>query len=75
MYLVFAAPTPLRDELLGWGTLASGTVASVAMATYLLLAHPRLRSEMREFSAQDPDLADLPVASPEGKPETTSRSG
>lgn len=56
---VFSLPAPLRDVMLGWSTLISGVLASLAMAVFLLVLHPRLRAEMRNFAAQDPDLINL----------------
>lgn len=58
--VAFALPAPLRDALLGWGTMMCGMLASLAMALFLLWAHPRLRAEMHDFAAQDPDLVDTP---------------
>ncbi len=55
---VFTLPAPLRDSMLGWGTLLVGAAASLAMALFLVWAHPRLRAEFRDFAAQDADLAD-----------------
>lgn len=56
--VVFMLPAPLRDEMLVWQTLVAGAVAAMAMTAYLVAVHPRLRAELRDFAAQDPDLAD-----------------
>jgi hypothetical protein len=56
--LLFTLPVLLRDVMLGWGTVACGLTASLAMGLYMAWAHPRLRAEMRDFSALDRDLAD-----------------
>jgi hypothetical protein len=57
---VFSLPELLREALLGWGALGCGILASLAMGAFLFGVHPRLQAEMKDFSAQDADLADEP---------------
>jgi hypothetical protein len=50
------------DERIGsllspWSVLASGFAAMATMAAYLIGEHPKLRTEMGDFAALDPDLA------------------
>jgi hypothetical protein len=56
--LAFSLPDLLRDVMLGWGTLACGIAASLAMGLYMVWSHPRLREELRDFSALDRDRVD-----------------
>jgi hypothetical protein len=56
--LVLALPPALRGTMLDGTALAAGFVATLGMAAYLVWAHPKLRAEVRDFAANDPDLAD-----------------
>jgi hypothetical protein len=48
----------IRSALSPWALLGAGFVAMLAMTTYLVAVHPRLREEFRNFAALDEDLAD-----------------
>jgi hypothetical protein len=46
----------VRPALSPWEILAAGFVAMCTMTVYLVAVHPRLRSELGDFAALDPDL-------------------
>ncbi len=58
--MMFLLPPALRPVMLVWSALASGVLASALMALYLVMIHPMIREEMRDFAAHDPDLVDQP---------------
>jgi hypothetical protein len=47
----------MRAALSAWEVLAAGVAAMLTMSAYLVWTHPRLRSELDDFAALDPDLA------------------
>ena len=47
----------IRSALSPWALLGAGFAAMATMSAYLVWAHPKLRSEFRDFAALDPDLA------------------
>ena len=49
--LVFLLPPAIRSELVGWTTTIAGMGSMVMVAAYLVVVHPLIQNEIRDFAA------------------------